>query len=162
MSNLNAKIPNIEFFNPDLKSVLTEDEEANYLFIVADREKASLYLFNKGILKASRKFLHEGVEKLVKSDSGELHGRNDKFARHIDKELHEHIQLMMQEVETLIKGTHINGVFIGGHKPLFTILESELPKLMQQKVRGTFTTELNISQNELIKHCLKVLIEYKK
>lgn len=161
MNNLNTRVPQkIESFNPDLHAVLSEIEEGHYLFIIADRKKATLILFNKGEVEQSYEFMHTGVKKMIKTDSGELSGRNDKLSRHIDKQIHEHIQLLMQQVESLIKGKHINGVFIGGHQPLHHKIESELPKELQDKVRGTFITELNIPQEELTKHCMQVLKEY--
>lgn len=163
MNTINSKnSSNIESFNPDLKSVLSELEEGHYLFVIADSKKASLFLFNKGELADSREFIHTGVKKMVKSDSGELYGRNNKLARHIDKQLHEHLKLVMLQVEDFIKGKHLNGVFIGGHKPFHHRIESELPKVLQDKVRGSFITELNISQEELTEHCIHVLGEYIK
>ena len=163
MNNLNTKTPqNIESFNPDLKSVLSEIKEGQYLFLIADSKKAFLFFFKKGEIVDSREFMHTGVKKMVKSDSGELHGRNDKLSRHIDKQLHKHLQLIIQQVEIFIKGKYINGVFIGGHKPLHHRIVSELPKALQEKVRGTFITELNISHEELTKHCIHVLSEYSK
>lgn len=163
MNTINSKTsPNIESFNPDLKSVLSEIEEGHYLFIIADSKKASILLFNKGDLADSREFMHTGIKKMVKSDSGELYGRNDKLARHIDKQLDEHLKLIMLQVEDFIKGKHLNGVFIGGHKPLHHKIEGVLSKSLQDKMRGSFITELNISHEKLIKHCMSVLGEYLK
>jgi hypothetical protein len=68
----------------------------------------------------------------------------------------------MNEVEMLIREKHINGVFIGGHQPLFHLIKKELPAALREKVRGEFVTELNIPEEELIKHCRYVLAEYIK
>lgn len=163
MNDLNNKIPqNIDSFNPDLKSVLGETEEGHYLIIIADRKKAFLFLFDKGNLEISREIMDPGVQKDTKINSEELYGRSNKFSHHIDNQLHQHLQLIMQKVSNLIAGKHINGVFIGGHKPLFATIKNELPAVLQKKLRGEFITELNINIDELIQHCKHVLEEYNK
>ena len=151
---------NIEAFNPDLKSVFKEIEEGHYLFVVADAKKAFLFLFNKGKLESSKEFMHTDVKKLVKTDSGELYGRNDKLARHIENQLHDHLKLIIHEVEVLIKGQHLNGVFIGGHKVMHHKIQAELSKDLQAKFRAAFVTELNIPRDELLGHCIQVLNSY--
>src|SRR3989338_3090960 len=163
MTNLNKKnLHNIDSFNHDLQSVLSEEEEGHYIMIVAERKKASLFLFSKGELEESREIMNPGVRKNIKTDSGELYGRNYKLSHHIDHQLQRHIQLIIREIDNLIKGKHINGIFIGGHKPLFHFIVSELPKDLQKKLRGEFITELNIPKDELIKHGQQVLKEYLK
>ena len=151
---------NIESFNKDLNSVLGELEEGHYLFIIADRKKAFLFLFNRGDIAIQKNIMHPGIRKATKIDSGELHGRNTKLSNHIDNQLHRHLQLILQEAENLIKDKHLNGLFLGGHQPLFHSIEKELPTILKEKLRGEFITELNISEGELIKHCKDILIAY--
>ncbi len=153
---------NISSSNPDLKSVLGEMEEQHYLFIVADKKKASLFLFKQGQLESSREIMHPGVRKETRLNSGDLWGRSHKLEHRADNQLHSHLQLIVGEAEILIQGKHINGVFIGGHQPLFHTIEKVLPPLLQNKLRGEFVTELNIPQDELIKHCQKKIEEYIK
>jgi hypothetical protein len=153
---------NIASFNPDLKSVLEEIEEGHYLFIIADRKKATLLLFNKGELEIKKEIMNPGVRKKTKINSGELYGKNNRLMRHIDNQLHHHLQLIMQETTSFIREKHINGVFLGGHKPLFHLIEKELPADLQKKLRGNFITELNIPEGELIKHSKHILEEYIK
>lgn len=163
MKDFNTKTPqNIASFNPDLKSVLGEIEEGHYLFIVADLKKADLFLFNKGEMMMSKKIMDPSVQKRTRINSGELYGRSNKFSHRIDNQVHRHLQLIMQEAIMFIKGKHINGVFLGGHKPFFHTIVNELPADLQKKLRGEFVTELNISQDELIKHCKHILEEYIK
>lgn len=163
MNDVNNKIPpNINSFNPDLKSVLGEREEGHYFFIIADRKKAVLFLFDKGNVEKSQEIMDPGIRKDTKLNAGELYGKSNKLSHHIDNQLHRHLQLIMQEVNRLIAGKHINGMFIGGHKPLFGAIEKELPVVLQNKLRGEFITELNIPFNELIRHCRRVLEEYNK
>ena len=100
--------------------------------------------------------------KKIKSDSGELFGRNDKLMRHIENQVHTHLRYVMSETESLVKGKVINGVFIGGHQPLFHLIEKTLPADLQKKLRGDFVTELNIPEPEIIKHCAHKLEEYLK
>lgn len=152
----------ISSFNSDLKSVLSEEEEGHYLFIIADKKKADLFLFDKGEVVTSRGIMDPGVKKKTKINSGELYGRNTKLMHHIENQLQNHLQYVMKETADLINGKHINGVFIGGHQLLFHLIEKELPADLQKKLRGNFITELNISETELIKHCKKALGEYLK
>src|SRR5579863_8162782 len=110
MINGNKIYPqNIESFNKDLNSVLSETEEAQYLFVIADRKKAFLFLFNRGEVEIQKNIMHPGVRKSTKIDSGELHGRNTKLSNHIDNQLHRHLQLILQTTANLIKDKHING-----------------------------------------------------
>lgn len=163
MNDSNKKTPqNINSFNPDLKSVLGEIEEGHYLIIVADQKKAFIFLFNKGEVERIKTIMDPGVSKRTRINSGELYGRNNKLSHHIDNQIHEHLQLIMQEVALFIKDKHINGVFLGGHQPFFHLIVNELPADLQKKLRGEFITELNIPQEELIKHCKKVIEEYLK
>lgn len=159
---LNKKQKDISAFNPDLKSVLSEEEEGHYLFIIADKKKALLALFDKGDAVISREVMHPGVRKRIRTDSGELYGRNNKLMHHIDNQLHQHLLFIIQEAESVIKEKHINGVFIGGHQPLFHEIEKVLPADLSAKLRGDFVTELNIPKEELIRKCKKVLEEYLK
>jgi hypothetical protein len=153
---------NIEFFNKDLNSVLAEMEEGQYLFIMADKKKAFLFFFNRGVVEIQKNIMDPGIRKTTKIDSGELHGKNTKLSNHIDNQLHQHLQLISQEAENLIKDKHINGLFLGGHQPLFHSIKEELPTALKEKLRGEFITELNIPGNELIKHCQYILTEYAK
>lgn len=156
------KNTNINLFNPDLKSVLGEEEERHYLVIIADLKKANLFLFNKGEVEISKKIMNPGVGKKTRINSGELYGRNNKLLHNIDNQVKRHLQLIIQEAIMLIKGTHINGIFIGGHKPLFHTIINELPIDLQKKLRGEFITELNIPEDKLINHCKHILEEYRK
>lgn len=162
MSSHNTVTPNIASFNSDLKSVLSELEEGHYLFIIVDRKKASLFLFKKYEVEIKKELMNPNVRKETKINSGELYGRNKKLMNHIDNQLHQHLRFIMKEVDLLIKEKHLNGVFIGGHKPLFHLIEKELPADLQKKLRGNFITELNIPEDELIKHSKHVLEEYVK
>lgn len=150
----------VESFNPDLTSVLRELEEGHYLFIVADQKKASLFLFKQGKLEAYREVMNPGVREKTKSDSGEVYGRNTKLTNRRENQIHDHLQLIMQEAVAVINGKHLNGVFIGGHKQFFNNIENALPKKLQQILRGTFVTELNIPREELIQHCITALERY--
>jgi len=153
---------NIESFNRNLNSVLSEIEEGQYLFIIADKKKAFLFLFNRGEVEIQKNIMDPGIRKATKIDSGELHGRNTKLSNHIDNQLHRHLQLILQGAENLIKNKNINGLFLGGHQPLFHSMKKELPVVLKEKLRGEFITELNIPEDELIKHCKYILTEYAK
>ena len=158
----NKPAQTVESFNSDLTSVLRELEEGHYLFIVADQKKASFFFFKQGKLETYREVMNPGVREKTKSDSGEVYGRNTKLTNRRENQIHEHLQLIMQEALMLINGKHLNGVFIGGHQQFFSEIENALPKELQQILRKTFVTELNISREELINHCLKALQEYIK
>lgn len=41
----------------------------------------------------------------------------------------------MKDAMMLTQGKHINGVFLGGHKPLFHSMVNELPSDLQKKLR---------------------------
>lgn len=152
----------IDSFNPDLNSKLAEMEEEHYLFIAADLKKAYLFLFKKGAVETTRTIMDPSVNKKIKSNQGEMNGRNKKYDHKIDNQIHSHMQLIAREATNLISGKHVNGIFIGGHKTMFSTLEKELPQDLQKKLRGEFVTELNIPQDELVAHCLKTLSEYLK
>jgi hypothetical protein len=158
----NSKTQQIATFNPDLKSVLTELQEGHYFFIIADRKKAFLFLFHNGEVELSEKIMHPGVRKGTRINSGDLFGKNSKLGHKISNQLHRHLQLIIQEAELLVKKRTLNGVFIGGHRLLFHLLEKELPLAMHEKLRGNFITELNIPEQELIMHCKSVIDTYIK
>ncbi len=152
----------VETFNSDLTSVLKELEEGHYLFIVADTKKAFLFLFSQGKLEATHDIMDPGVMKKIKSNSRELHGRNTKLMNKRGNQLRDHFSKILEEADIFIRGKHINGVFLGGHQPLFKALENEMSSTLRTLMRGTFVTELNIPREELIAHCTKVLEDYSK
>lgn len=156
----NNSIRTVGTFNPNLQAVLGEIEEGHYLFIIADRKKAFLYLFDKGDLDQSKNIMDPSVNRSIRVNSGELYGRNSKQDHKIDNQIDKHLKLVMSEAEKFIQGKHINGVFIGGHKELFHLIEKKLPQDLQKKLRGDFVTELNIEEEELVSNCNKVLTEY--
>lgn len=147
----------IESFNPNLESVFEEIEEGHYLFLIADRKKAFLFLFSKGDVEKAQDIMDPSVNKKVKSNSGELYGRTSKQEHKIDNQIEGHLKLIMQKAQEFIQGKHINGVFIGGHQEFFHEIKNELPKDLQQKLRGEFVTELNIPDEELVTHCKSTL-----
>lgn len=161
MSNTNPIEP-VEAFNPDLPSVLKELEEGHYLFVVADSKKAFLFLFKRGNLEDSRDIMDPGVMKKIKSNSREMHGRNTKLMNKRGNQLRDHFSKILEEADVFIRGKHINGVFLGGHQPLFKALENEMSSELRTLLRGNFVTELNIPREELIAHCTKVLEGYAK
>ena len=127
------------------------------LFIIVDRKKADLFILKDGEVDSSKKIMNPGVGKESRIDSGEIYGKNTKLSHKIDNQIHRHLQLVMHEVAEFINGKKIDGVFIGGHKPMFSLIEKELPAELRDKLRGDFVTELNITDDELIKHCKVVL-----
>lgn len=152
----------IETFNPDLPSVLRELEEGRYLFIIADTKKASLFLFKQGKLEATRDIMDPGVMKKIKSNDREVHARNNKLMNKRGNQLRDHFNRISEETMLFIGEKHINGVFLGGHQPLFSTIENELSAELRKKLRGRFVTELNIPREELITHCTNALAEYIK
>lgn len=155
-------IPHIETFNSDLPSVLRELEEGHYLFIIADTKKASLFLFKQGKLEASYDIMDPGVMKKIKSNGREIYARNNKLMHKRGNQLKDHFTRISEETTAFIRGKHINGVFVGGHQPLFSTIENELSADLRKKLRGRFVTELNIPREELLAHCIKALEEYSK
>lgn len=145
-----------------MSSVLKEEEEGQYLFVIADLKKANIFLFDKDEVASSKSVMDPGVKKRNRINSGELYGRNNKQSNHINNQINQHLQCIMLETRMLIAGKHINGVFLGGHKPFFHLMVEALPSDLQKKLRGEFITELNISQDELIKNCKQILQAYKK
>ena len=152
----------IETFNPNLTEVLEEIEEGHYLFLIADRKKAFLFLFSRGDVEKEQGIMDPSVNKKIKVNSGELYGRTSKQEHKIDNQIEDHLKLIMQKAVGFIQNKHINGVFIGGHREFFHEIKNELPKDLQQKLRGEFVTELNIPDEELIAHCKNALNQYLK
>jgi hypothetical protein len=160
MTKKTAPLPTVEEFNPDLTSVLTELEEGHYLFLIVDSKKASFLLFENNKLKKSHFVMDPSVMKKIKSNSGELLGRNTKLMNRRDHQLTTHLKFIMDEAMNFVGTIHLNGVFIGGHQPLFHQIESQLPETLKKVFRGTFVTELNIPEDALVAMCLKKLSEY--
>jgi len=152
----------IDSFSPDLNSKLLEMEEEHYLFLIADLKKATIIIFKNGEIEITRDIMDPSVNKKIKSNSGELSGRNTKLEHKIDNQIHRHLKLIVEEAKKILVGNHVNGIFIGGHKTMFSALEKELPQDLQKLVRGEFVTELNIERVDLIEHCRKTLSEYLK
>ena len=105
-------------------------------------------------------FMDPGVRQESKINSGEINGKADKLANRVHNQLHKHLQNISNEVDVLVANKQIEGVFIGGHKQLFGLLTEALSSSIQQKLRGEFVSELDITEEEIIDHCRKTFKEY--
>lgn len=153
-------LPDKKVTNGELTTILHELEEGKYVMVIADRKSARLFFFEKGEMLRMLKIRHSGVSKKIKSNSGEIYGRNDKYMRHIGKKLDEHIERVIKKFQTLVGNRKISGIFIGGHKPMFHMIEEALPLEFRNKVRGEMVTELKISDAQLIDESKNILAQY--
>ncbi len=135
-------------------------KEARYLFVIADREKAELLTFYQGTLEEYKEVFDSSVPQKVKSNKEEYYARNNIILRHIENHLHRHLQKISDETDKFIESKPVQGVFVGGHKPLFHDVEHHLNPNLQRKLQGEFVTELNIPRPELVRHAEKTLALY--
>lgn len=155
-------MPQYSTSDPQLIEALREIEESHYLIILADRKKALLFLFNNGEVVKFHEMMHPGVSKKIRTDSGELSGRNDKLMRHRDKQINDHFGLISQEAVAFIEHDAVNGVFIGGHKASFHHIIEKLPQELKKKLKTEFVTELNLPHDQLVVRCKEALDQYVK
>lgn len=137
-------------------------EDDKYLFLIVDKEKAKMFLFQQKNIENYTEITNAIVDQKIKANKGSLYARNSKLMRRIENQLKQHLRFISQNVRISIKGQRIKGVFIGGHQQLFHEIEASLPMTLQRKVVGEFVTELNIPKNKLINNAEKAWEVYKK
>lgn len=121
----------------------TSWKDSTYLVLLVDRKKAKMFIMRKGVIAHEKEFFNGQVPKHVK------HGDNawdaqDKINRHIEDHLHRHLTLIVKKITHTIPINEIDFIILGGHKTLFSHVIHHLPLNFQQKIRGTFISELNI------------------
>lgn len=144
------------YLNPLLQQ---QSNYRHYLVIFIDREKAKYFLLQQGVVEAQGQIIDKTVPQNVHPDTAEANNitREDKINRHIQDHLRRHYEKIVSNIVTFIGNTPISGVIIGGHKNLFSGFRKKLPKSLQGKVVGVFTSELHTNLNDLMQKSIAVI-----
>ena len=86
----------------------------------------------------------------------------DKIFRHIEDHLRQHLENTANGALEFVKKERIDGIIIGGHRPLFGKVDKHLKYPLAGKVIAQFVTELKIPQNEIIAKVLILIDELEK
>ncbi len=121
-----------------------------YLVLLADREKARMFIVKEGKIEEQKEVLDNSVPQNVKAKKIDF-GRDDKIFRHIEQHLHYHLQLIAQAALEFSKGKGISFIILGGHKELIPKMKSHLLYPLNKMVKGEFVTELNIPLAQALK-----------
>lgn len=146
--------------SPDLKPLIAQESTyLRYLIITVDRVKAKFFMMSQGVIENQDEVVDESVPQNIHADSSETTNltREDKINRHIQDHLHRHFQLIAERVASFVGNTPINGVIIGGHKNLLHNFKRHLPKLLQEKVIGSFVSDVNNNMNDVVEKSKRVI-----
>lgn len=116
-----------------------------------------MFILRKGVVKQDEEIIIDNVPQKVKHGD-DTWDAQDKIFRHIEDHLHRHLKLVAQKVSSFVKKKRIDGIVIGGHKPLFAKIEKHLQYPLSRKVKGTFVTELKAPFGQILKrakHAIK-------
>lgn len=133
-----------------------------YLFVIADRKFAKILTFFDGVLENHMEILDPSVPQDVKSNKEENYARNNKIIRHIENHIHRHLQLISKKVDEFVGTKPVHAVFIGGHKELLHLIKKHLNPGLRKKIVGEFTAGLKVFQNEILKCCEKVMLQFER
>ena len=127
-----------------------------YIVLLIDRKSARIFTLENGVHMRDEQIVGVEVPQKVK------HGDNtwdpqDKIFRHIQNHLHQHLTKIFEHVVLYAKEGQFNGIIIGSHKPLFTIIMKHVPSLLSQKIKGTFVTELKAPFGDILKRASKCI-----
>lgn len=124
-----------------IPKVKEENFYKRYLVILADRKKARVFTIYLGDFEdQGEEIFALEVPQKVKSEGFSPGG----VSRHIKDHLCRHLKEIGQKSwEYLVnrKIKHLDGVFIGSHKELFSEIKNHLPAKLKNKVLGQFIME---------------------
>jgi len=121
-----------------------------YMVLLVDRKKAKLFTLVDGAVDRVEEFTNSHVPQKVKHGDDTWDAQN-KIFRHIEDHLHRHLTLIVQQAKLYAAKSHISGIVIGSHGPLFPKIEKHLPYPLSGKVKGRFVTELKAPFNDILK-----------
>lgn len=143
--------------SPDIEPIHKAlNNYSKYLVLLVDREKARMFTVEQGEISEQSNFIGDYVppkKKMTGRDGAA--GRSDMISRHTDELLDRHIDLAVKAADEFARSKDINFLILGGHKEMFARVASALPTDLQNKLAGSFVTEINIPIND-------ILIESKK
>lgn len=135
------------------------NKHRKYLVLLADREKARLFIVHLGEIVEHTDVFNGMVPQKVRANEEHYYGRSDKIFRHIEDHLHRHLQLIAEKTTSFAKSKGIEFIILGGHKTLIPKVKEHLPPSLQQMVIGDFVTELNVPLHTVFCESKKVVEE---
>lgn len=127
-----------------------------YMVLLVDRNRANMFTLLDGVVGKKEVLTDDDTPQKVKHGD-DTWDSEDKIFRHIEDHLHRHLQKVGKHAFTFAKENRTAGLIIGGHKPLFSKVEKNLPAALSKKVTGTFVTELKAPFGEILKRAKKCI-----
>lgn len=130
-------------------------EYKSYLVLLADREKARLFIVHLGEVEERKDVFDAQVPQRVKhgDDTWDQQG---KIMRHIEDHLHRHLKFIAQETSKFVRDYPVSFVIVGGHKDIIPKIKKHLAYPLNKMVLGQFVTELNIPLNKVFLQSKKI------
>ena len=129
-----------------------------YLIVLGDRQRGRMFTFGEGEIVRSLELINDDAPQKVKNGENTWDAQ-DKIFRHIEDHLHRHLVKVTEAAREFVKKEKIRGVIIGGHKPLFSKIESEMRYPLSKKVLGKFVTELKVPTKEIVARVKEAISE---
>jgi len=130
-----------------------------YMVLLVDRKKAKAFTVYLGKLE-KQVDLHsdEIVPHRVKAEKYDtITGREDKIFRNIEDSLHRYLKDIASQAWAFFKlANQVDFILLAGHKEIFAKIHRHLPKIMADKVKDGFVTQLNIPLNQIVQRSKKV------
>ncbi|RJQ27987.1 hypothetical protein C4577_00240 [Candidatus Parcubacteria bacterium] len=148
-----CKVSNSPWVSDILKGI---KKHTKYLILLADREKARLFTVHLGNVEEHKDIFGIYVPQTVKQIN-KAWAREDKILRHIEDHLNRHLKAITKSTSEFTKDKNIHFIIIGGHKTMFEKIKNHLPKKLQDKIVGSFVSELNIPIHDIFLKAQKVI-----
>ncbi len=135
------------------------DNYQRYAALLVDKESARLFLVHLGEI--------EEYGEVRTSDIPGKHKRGGwfslsghRFERHIDYHVGLHLKDVMKKLDSFLAEEKINRVIIGGSGEAVARVREMLPKVIGEKVMGTFHAEMFANNNEVFEKVKPVISEF--
>lgn len=155
------EVVNLEFYlesnisidmSPNLSPILKSQQKySKYMVLLVDREKALMFTVEQGEIVEQSKFSGDYVpqNKQATGRDGNA-GRSDIMTRHTNELLNRHINNACEAADKFARTKDIDFLIIGGHSEMFAKVAKSLPSNLQNKLVGSFVTEINIPLNDIL------------
>jgi len=137
------------------------DAYGGYVVALVDRQELKLLLFGMGELQASEKFIGEEVRKLKKgrgsSGGPGRRGGAPISGRREEEVAQRNIREAVKITERFWRKHQPQRLVIAGAEPTVVQFREMLPKVLQERVIGSFSADMNASEPELRERSLELL-----
>lgn len=135
------------------------DTYGGYGVAVVDKQRARLFFFHLGELRAEESFVGEEVRRTKRGGGSQATGRRGGVAgltRYTDETVERNLREAADRAARFFERHRVRRVLLGGTDGNVALFRSLLPKAWQSLIMGTFPISMNAGHTEVLARALEV------